>query len=208
MSDALVLDPAAMSASRRYFTLISLLVPRPIAWVTSRSAEGVVNLAPFSFFGGVSGSPPIVSLGIGRHREDRRKDTARNILETREFVVHLAELEQLEALVASSAELPPEESEVDALGLALAASSVVAVPGLAAARVRMECVLHRHLEIGDGPSDLILGEVKAFCIDPSLVAYDGRIHEDLLHPVGRLGGTGYAPVERRVQVPRPPPPSL
>ena len=86
-----VLLPSELSPSRNYFLLTSLLVPRPIAWVSTRSQEGVVNVAPFSFYGGISGNPPILGLGISRRADGRRKDTAQNAIEGGEFVVHLAE---------------------------------------------------------------------------------------------------------------------
>lgn len=203
MDDFETVDPAALRPSRRYGLMISVLVPRPIAWVTSRSPAGVVNLAPFSFFGGVSSDPPIVSLGIGRRRDGSRKDTSRNILEAGEFVVHLVEAENLDLMVASSAEYGPEVSEPAELGLELAASERVSVPALAAARVRMECALERHLEVGGGPVDLVLGRVLLFRLRRDVLRADGTVDEAALRPVGRLGGNGYAPVERRIEVPRP-----
>ena len=201
--DPVLLDPAALSAGARYRLLISVLVPRPIAWVTTQpGAGGPVNLAPFSFYAGISASPPLVGLGIGR-RDGEPKDTTRNLLRTGEAVIHLVELPDLEAVVASSAELSPEESEVEALGLETAPSLRVGVPGLARARVRLEARLHRHLEFGDGPVDFLVLEILAFRLAPELVNEAGHVREELLQPVGRLGGSGYAPVERRIQVERP-----
>jgi len=206
VSELLTLDPAAMTKAERYYTLAALLVPRPIAWITTRSMAGVVNAAPFSFYAGISANPPILGVGVGRRRDGSRKDTAANALATGEFVVHLAEDDILEELVASSAEYPPEVSEPAALGLALAPSARVEVPALACARARMECRLHRHLEVGEDPVDLLLGEVLAFRVAPELVAADGRIREELLRPVGRLGGQDYAPIRDRLRIPRPPRP--
>lgn len=197
------IDPDALRPSQKYALMIALVVPRPIGWVTSRGASGVVNLAPFSFFNGVSSHPPIVMLGIGRRRDGARKDTARNILESGEFVAHLVEHEHLLPMVASSGEYPPEVSEPELLGLALEPSERVSVPGLAGARVRLECRLERHIEIGEGPSDLILGRVLAFRVRSGLLRADGSVDESLLRPLGRLGGASYAPVERRVEAPRP-----
>jgi flavin reductase (DIM6/NTAB) family NADH-FMN oxidoreductase RutF len=198
-----VLLPAELSPSRNYFLLTSLLVPRPIAWVTSRSPAGVVNVAPFSFYGGISGNPPIFGLGISRRADGSRKDTARNAIETGQFVVHLSEREQIDAMVASSAELAPEESEAEALGLELVDSQQVAVPSLAAARVRLECRLYGHHEVGNGPVDFLMGEVVAFVLADGLLDEAGRVREEELHPVSRLGGALYAPVESRFSVQRP-----
>ncbi|TAH37870.1 MAG: flavin reductase family protein [Planctomycetota bacterium] len=203
MDRYVTIDPDALRPSQKYAWMIAVVVPRPIGWVTTRSPGGVVNLAPFSFFNGVTSHPPIVSLGIGRRRDGTRKDTARNILDTGEFVAHLVEHEHLEAMVASSAELPPEASEPEQLGLELVSSERVGVPALAAARVRLECRLERHIEIGDGPSDFILGRVLAFRVRSDLLAPDGSLDQARLAPMGRLGGALYAPVERRVEVARP-----
>ena len=198
-----VLLPSELSPSRNYFLLTSLLVPRPIAWVSTRSAAGVVNVAPFSFYGGISGNPPILGLGIGRRADGRPKDTARNAIETGEFVVHLVEEDQDEALVGCSAELEPEVSEAEALGLELEDSRVVQPPSLARARVRLECRLHQHQEVGNGPVDFLMGEVVAFVLAEGLLDEAGRVDEEQLQPVSRLGGAWYAPVRDRFRAQRP-----
>ena len=193
---------ADLRPSEAYRLLIGVLVPRPIAWVTTRSVDGVVNAAPFSFYAGITANPPIVGLGIGRRRDGSRKDTARNALTTGELVIHLSELPMLEQIVATSAEYAPEVGEPETLGLALEESRCVSVPALADTRVRLECRLHQHHEVGDGPVDFLLAEVVAFRLRPELL--DGRlVREEELAPVGRLGSTLYAPVERRVDLPRP-----
>ncbi|RMH02136.1 MAG: flavin reductase family protein [Planctomycetota bacterium] len=206
MATLTTLDPATLDRRRAYRLLTAVLVPRPIAWVTTRSPAGVVNAAPFSFYGGISSDPPLLGLGVGRRRDGSRKDTARNALETGELVVHLAETDHLDQLVATSAEYPPERSEPEALGLGLEPGERVAVPGLAGTRVRLECRLDRHLELGRGPVDFLIAEVLAFRLDPSLLGADGLPDEAALHPVGRLGGRLYAPVGERIELPRPPRP--
>lgn len=198
-----VLLPSELSPSRNYFLLTSLLVPRPIAWVTTRSEEGVVNVAPFSFYGGISGNPPILGLGIARRPDGRRKDTARNAIETGEFVVHLAEEPLLAEMVGSSAAWEPEVSEAETLGLELEESRVLSVPSLAAARVRLECRLHQHQEVGHGPVDFLMGEVVAFVLADGLLDEAGRVDEEALAPLSRLGGAWYAPVRDRFRAQRP-----
>lgn len=196
-------DPATLPPGQKYAWMIGVIVPRPIGWVTTRSAAGVVNLAPFSFFNGVSSDPPIVMLGIGRRRDGKRKDTARNILTTGQFVHHLVEHEHLAPMVDSSGDYAPEVSEPERLGLELVPSARVKVPALACARVRLECELYRYLEVGDGPSDVILGRVLAFRVHPDLLGPAGELLEERLRPLGRLGGTNYAPVEQRQARARP-----
>ncbi|MCH2100418.1 MAG: flavin reductase family protein [Planctomycetes bacterium] len=192
-----VLLPSELSPSRNYFLLTSLLVPRPIAWVSTRSQEGVVNVAPFSFYGGISGNPPIFGLGIARRADGRRKDTAQNAIDLSEFVVHLAEEPLLSEMVGCSAELEPDQSEAEALGLELVDSHVISVPSLAATRVRLECRLHQHQEVGYGPVDFLMGEVVAFVLADGLLDERGRVEEESLEPLSRLGGAWYAPVRER-----------
>jgi len=194
---------AELTPSKNYFLLTSLLVPRPIAWVSSRSEAGVVNVAPFSFFGGISGNPPIVGIGVGRRNNGSPKDTARNAIEAGEFVVHLSEREQLQQMVGTSADLPPEESEAEALGLELVPSQTVQTPSLAATRVRLECRLYQHQEVGDGPVDFLMGQVVAFVVDDQLIDEQGRIREELLNPVARHGGAFYSAAEQLFCVERP-----
>lgn len=179
--------------------LISALVPRPIAWVSSRSEMGENNLAPFSFYGGICGDPPLIGIGIARQRDGRPKDTADNIVQTEEFVVHLAETRHLQAIADSAENLPPGESEAEKLGLRLVSSQLVAPPSLEGAPFRLECRLHQHLELGNGPVDYLIGEVLAFVLPADWLTADGRVKQDEFSALGRLGGDLYAPVESRIQ---------
>lgn len=187
-------DAAAMPPKEAYHLLTGCVVPRPVAWITSRSKEGVLNAAPFSFFNVVSSDPPLLSVSVGR-RDGERKDTARNIAEGGEFVVHVTDASNIGAVNQTAAQLPPDESEVGAAGLTAVPSSKIAVPGLAEAKVRMECVLERMVPLGgtdEAPGcDLIIGKVVAFHIAESVVR-DGRIDCGLLQPVARLNGSNYA----------------
>jgi flavin reductase (DIM6/NTAB) family NADH-FMN oxidoreductase RutF len=142
-----------------YRILSSLVVPRPIAWITTVDAAGRVNLAPFSSFMGIFG-PPMLAVTLGRRRDGSLKDTHRNLRERGEAVVHLADLPLLEALHASAAEVEPEVSEVARLGLATEASRLVAPPRLKDAPVALECGLNRELELSPA-STLVLLDVLA-----------------------------------------------
>ena len=132
-----------------------ILIPRPIAWVSTRSKKGIDNLAPFSFYGGVSANPPIVSLGIGR-RAGKHKDTAQNLIDTDECVIHLTSVELSEKVVKTSAELPPEDDEFETAGLEKIKSTDVKPPRLKDAKVALEGKLYRHLEVGNGLGDMLL----------------------------------------------------
>ena len=130
-----------------YRILSSLVIPRPIAWITTLNEAGRVNLAPFSSFMGIFG-PPMLAVTLGRRRDGTLKDTHRNLKERGEAVVHLADLPLLEALHASAAEVGPEISEVERLGLTTEASLLVSPPRLRDAPVALECRLNRELELG------------------------------------------------------------
>jgi flavin reductase (DIM6/NTAB) family NADH-FMN oxidoreductase RutF len=142
-----------------YRILSSLVIPRPIAWISTMDGGGRVNLAPFSSFMGIFG-PPMLAVTLGRRQDGSLKDTHRNLRETREAVVHLADLPLLAALHASAADEGPEVSEVTRLGLATDPSSRVAPPRLREAPVALECRLNRELELGP-VSTLVLLDVLA-----------------------------------------------
>jgi len=150
-------DLSALPKRDVYRILSSLVIPRPIAWITTLSAEGRVNLAPFSSFMGIFG-PPMLAVTLGRRKDGSFKDTHQNLRERGEAVVHLADLPLLEALHASADEVGPEVSEVERLGLATAASERIAPPRLQAAPVALECKLNRELELSP-TSTLVLLDV-------------------------------------------------
>jgi flavin reductase (DIM6/NTAB) family NADH-FMN oxidoreductase RutF len=179
-----------LSAEKSYRLITGMIVPRPIAWVSTISAQGTLNLAPFSAFTFVSPKPPMLAISVG-HKAGVYKDTARNILATEEFVIHIADMPLIEAVHQSSAELPPDVSEIDTLGLETIASDVVKVPRLAAAPVAIECQLRHCLEFGDTRSRLIVGEGLVFHIRDDLLR-DGKIETAALDPIARIGGPRYA----------------
>lgn len=184
------IDPESLDGRARYALLISAVVPRPIAFVTSVGAGGIVNLAPFSFFQGISSSPPTVMLSISRKRDGSRKDTWRNIEAGGDFVVHGVTDDLLDAVLVAAADWPEEVSEVEKAGLVLAPSDRVRTPRLAAARVAMECRLEALHEIhGVG---LVIGEVLRVHADDALLV-PGRPEIDNARylPVARLGGDLY-----------------
>ena len=199
------IDPDSQSVQENYKLLIGSIIPRPIAFVTTLSEEGVLNAAPFSFFNIVTANPPMVSVSVQR-KDGEPKDTARHAGKQGEFVVHIADERYIEAVNETAASVPAEVSEVELTGLTPVPSEAIAVPGVAEARVRMECVLEQSVPLGglDGtPScDLLIGRVVRFHVDDTL--YDhGRIDPEALRPVSRLAGNDYAKLGERFTLVRP-----
>ena len=192
-----VFDPTD-PGSHAYGLLTSIVVPRPIAWISTLDADGVGNLAPHSFFTVVSAHPAMVSFtSVGR------KDTVRNVVATGHFVVNLVTEDLAELANASSAPFAPEVDEAQALGVRLEPSAVVPVPRVADSPASIECTLHSTLALGD--AHLVVGEVRAITVDDSTLV-DGFPTIEALRPVSRLGRDewGHSPEVFRLQRPRRP----
>ncbi|PJE32271.1 Flavin reductase like domain protein [Pseudooceanicola marinus] len=183
-------DPSDLSAQQSYRLLSGIVVPRPIAWVSSLNASGNVNLAPYSTFTFVAPKPPMVGFSAGR-KGSVYKDTVHNIMSRETYVVHIADRSLMEPLHESAEEVGPEVSEAEMLGLGTCASDCIEVPRLAAAPIAMECRLRQVLEFGDTRSRFIVGEVLRFHIRDGLVT-DGKIDSAELDPICRLAGPNYA----------------
>lgn len=184
------IDPAYLDAETAYRLITGVVVPRPIAWVTSLSATGVLNLAPFSAFTFVSPKPPMLAISVGR-KGGIYKDTAQNILNNEEYVVHIADSSLMNAVHESSTEHPPDVSEVEELRLSTLPGERVKVPRLVAAPVAMECRFRQCLEFGETRSRLIVGEVLVFHIRDGLLN-NGKIETEALDPIARIAGPRYA----------------
>ncbi len=193
------IDPRELSSAELYRFLITAVVPRPIAFVSTRSTEGHTNVAPFSFFNAITSEPPIVMISINDRVGDP-KDTLRNIRETAEFVVNVVDRPLLKPMVRAAGEWPRGVSEFEVAGLTPVPSVRIAAPGVQESRIRMECRLHRELEIGK--SFVVFGEVVYAWVDDTVLT-DGRIDPEKLAPVGRLGGEAYSLTSDVVKVPRP-----
>jgi flavin reductase (DIM6/NTAB) family NADH-FMN oxidoreductase RutF len=185
----MIFDPETMDATACYKLLIGSVVPRAIGWASTLSADGVPNLAPFSFFTVVSRKPPMVSLTI-QPRSDRRqlKDTLVNIQATGEFVVNIVSLLQTNAMHASSVEFAPEVDEFEAVGVRKAPSHLVKPSRVADAPVSMECRLERILSMGEVGDRLVIGRIVRFHVADAVALENGRIDTAALQPVGRLAG--------------------
>ena len=196
------IDPAARSPRELYDLMISAIVPRPIALVSTTDERGGRNLAPFSYFMGVSSAPPIVAISTVKRRGGEKKDTLRNIEATREFVVNVVTEPMAEAMNASSADLPYGHDEFAHAELTALPGVRVAAPRVAESPVQMECRLERILEVGSQPAYLVLGELLLFHVREDVLA-DGRIDVLRLKPVARLGGSDYVHVREVFSMPRP-----
>ena len=193
------IDPSQQSHATNYKLLTNLVVPRPIAWITSCNAAGVVNLAPFSFFNAVGAEPVYVMVSVGHNDAGELKDTARNIAANGEFVVHLVTEELFAAMNISAASFPPDISELSVAGLHTAPSSKVTVPRVAEAPVSLECRLHSTQVLGT--TTLIIGEVVMFHVADHLLEERLRIKD--FAPIGRLGSPSvYCRTTDRFDIPR------
>jgi len=197
--DYVTVAASGLDMQRAYKLIIGCVVPRPIAWITTLSAAGRVNAAPFSSYNYVSHSPPMVAVNVGL-RAGKLKDTARNILETREFVVNVATESARQAMHDCSADFPPEASEPEALGIALLPSRFVKPPRIAASPVHMECRLDQAVRLGTGNNTLYIGEVIAFHLSPTV--FDGeKVDSAALRPLARLGGPFYTTLGQIIHAP-------
>jgi flavin reductase (DIM6/NTAB) family NADH-FMN oxidoreductase RutF len=182
--------------------LKAIVSPRPIGWITSMSAKGEINLAPYSFFNAVSDAPPIVLFS-----SEGRKDSLVFIEETKEFVCNLATFDLRAAVVATSADLPRGVNEMEKAGLAAAPSRLVRPPRIAAAPCALECKLLQILDLTDldGQSaqrHVVLGQVVGVHIDDRFIK-DGRLDTAAMQPIARCGYADYAVVDKVFAIARP-----
>lgn len=181
----------------------SMIVPRPIAWVSTVGRDGTFNLAPFSFFGGVSSKPPILCLAIGR-REGQKKDTLINIEYARDFVVNVVDETLAERMNQTSADYPSYISEFKEIGLTPLPSDKVKSPRVAESPINMECKLLQILEFGEKPNinSLVIGEIVRAHVRDELFR-DGTIDINRLKAIGRLGGDLYCLIKGVFEMKRP-----
>lgn len=199
------IDPASQSERDNYKLLIGSIIPRPIAFVTTLAGDGTLNAAPYSYFNIVAANPPMVSVSVQR-KNGVPKDTSRNAIETGAFVVHISDESYVEQINLAAASLPPDESEVDFAGLTPVPSERIAVPGVAEAKIRMECVLEQAIPLGGTAAspacDLLIGRVVCFHLDESVYG-NGYIDPAALRPVSRLAGISYAKLGEMFAIERP-----
>ena len=201
----LAFDPANHSAGDIYKLMIGSIVPRPIALVSSVDEANVRNLAPFSYFTACSANPPVVVFcPMLRPLPPTAKDTLRNVMATREFVVNIVSEEFVERMNATAATVGPEVDEFELSGLTPIASDLVKPARVAESHVQMECRLLQVVHVSDQPlgGSVVLGEVLRFHVDEDYIE-DFRIDPDKLRAVGRMAGSTYVRTTDRFELQRP-----
>ena len=202
----MIIDPNDLTPRDRYFLMIGSIVPRPIALISTLGADGTLNLAPFSFFNGVSSTPPVVGVAVGS-RAGVPKDTWTNVVETKEFVVNVVDEEITDPMVLASGDYGPEVDEFVVTGLTPVPSDLVKPPRVGESPISFECRLRQVVEIGETPGNgpttaLILGDVLRVHLRDGLLV-DGHIDADALEPVGRMGNLEYCRTGDRFERRRP-----
>ncbi|KUR74656.1 flavin reductase family protein [Novosphingobium sp. FSW06-99] len=183
-------DFSQVSATDRYRLMASAITPRPIAWVTSQSATGVRNAAPYSFFNMMGADPPILVIGMMRRADGTHKDSAANVLETGEFVVNLVCEADAPAMNLTCIDAPPGVDEIALADLATTPSLAIAPPRIATAPVAMECRVYQAEDIG--ATTLVIGQVLHFHVqDEFYNPASRRIDTPAMHLVGRVHGSGF-----------------
>jgi len=198
-------DIATLKPQHAYGWMAGLIIPRPIAWVSTIAADGRTNLAPFSFFNGVTSNPPTLLFSAVNNRGGVKKDTVRNIEAVPEFVVNIVPHALAGPMNACASLLPHGESEFEAFGIAAAASTKVRPPRVALAPAAFECVLDRIILIGEGAgaANLVIGRIVALHVNEAVLGADGGVDAGKLDAIGRLGGDDYVTTRDRFTVKRP-----
>ncbi len=199
----MILDASQLPQQDLYKVLIGSIAPRPVAWAGTRSKNGINNLAPFSFYNCFSANPPIVGFSPILHPDGRKKDTLRNVEDTRCFTLSCASHELVKQMSKSAALLGPDEDEFVYSGLTAAQAQHIDAPYVAEALLVFECTVHDIIHFGTGPGagNLVLGQIRHVHIADGLYQ-NGRIDFATLDPVGRLAGNWYSTIRDRFELER------
>ncbi len=195
------LEFAALPLQERYKLLASLVIPRPIAWISTVNAAGVNNCAPYSFFNAFAEDPPLCMISFGPRQDGLAKHTLKNIQDTGEFVVNLVDEATANAMHISAEEIPEEESEFDKTGLTPVPALRVRHPRIAEAPVSFECRVYKTLEITATRififGEIILLHARDGIVDP----LTKRVDEAHYQPIGRLYANRYCTTRQRFVLP-------
>ena len=201
----MIIDPKKQTFKENYKLMTGSILPRPIAFVSTISLDGIYNLAPFSFFTGITSDPPTVCFSPARRGTDGdEKDTLKNIKATGEFVINIVNENIVEQMNETATEFPPEVDEFEASGLTAVPAKIVKPPLVKESPISFECKKLQILEIGKaqaGGGFLVIGEIVMFHVKDELLE-NGRINTALLSPVGRLAGAEYTKLGERFTLQR------
>ncbi|MCI5065227.1 flavin reductase family protein [bacterium] len=200
------IDPSTLSVKEVYRLMVSAIVPRPIAFISTANDLGEVNLAPYSFFNGISSAPPCLMFSSATSRQKPKKDTLYNIEQTGEFVVNSSNEWMIEPLTHSAAEHPYGVDEMREVGLTPVSSTIVQPPRVKEAAVQFECRLHTLLPIGDGgpgSATIVVGEIVFIHIREDCYE-NGAVRFEPYQVVGRMGGSSYGRITEtfELQIPK------
>ncbi len=199
------LNMTELSGVKAYATMTQTIIPRPVAWVLTENEDGGYNLAPFSYFNGISSDPPMIMMSIGVTPDGALKDTRVNIDARKEFIVHIAHKEMAVPMTASSATMPAGESEVEMLGLTLAEMPGSKLPRLADCRIAYACEFVEWHMIKD--QAILFAKLKHLYLDDAVVGKDAKgrlkVNAEAVDPIGRLGGGEYITAGKTIYVERP-----
>ncbi len=201
----MILDVKTTPAVDAYHMLVGLVTPRPIAWVTTVSPAGVVNLAPFSFFNAFGSNPPIVVFSPTNKRDGSKKDTLRNLETLGEFVVNVVTADLAAKANLTSKELPPDESEVVLAELSTLPSVKVKPPRIAESPASLECIVRQIIPCGTGAiaANLVIGEIVMMHVSDDVLGSDGRPDPRKLQTVARLGNEYWCRTSDLFELKRP-----
>ena len=196
------IDLSGMPPRDAHDLLSSAIIPRPIAWVCSLDADGKVNLAPFSFFSGVTWSPPTLSFSVVNRQDGSRKDTILNIEETENFVVNMVTEEMGALMVETSVTMPRGIDEAKEAGIELIPSTAVKAPRVKDSPIAFECELDRIIQVGSGPhgANLVLGRIKVMHVNGDILESDKCIDWQRARILGRLSGTKFCQIRSVIEI--------
>jgi flavin reductase (DIM6/NTAB) family NADH-FMN oxidoreductase RutF len=192
----MLIDFDNLTGGEAYRWMSQMIVPRPIAWVSTISPSGITNLAPFSFFQGVTSKPPTLLFVPVNDRHGRKKDTVINIEAIPEFVVNLATTDLLKSVDQTAEALPYGMSEFERFGIDAVNSQCIRPPRVRQCPLALECELDRIVTIGEGPfaANVVFGRIRVAHVDDALISQDGELNATILAPLARIGSS-YATVD-------------
>ena len=199
-------DVQSLNNPEMYHLLVGGVLPRPIAWISSKSESGIINLAPYSFFTVASVKPPVLSVTQVNAQNGIEKDTVRNLRKTGECVVNTVSTAQLEVMNQSCADYPPDASEFEKAGIEQCPSLTVAVPGVKDAKVRYECKLREIITMGSTPGAgvmMLLDVLSVYVADDAYNNNNGHIRPDAADLLGKMGGNEYTHTRDCITLNRP-----